>query len=85
MIFLWGLPGDRPLALVRDALYRLGCTVAFLDQRLVLDSWVELSISPQVGGTIWAPGETIDLTAGKTAWPGSMPCALTTCSGPGLT
>jgi hypothetical protein len=63
MIFLWGLPGDHPLTLVRDALYRLGCKVAFLDQRLVLDTQVEVSVGAQVGGTIWAPELTIDLAA----------------------
>jgi len=61
MIFLWGLPGDRPLTLVRDVLYRRGCKVAFLDQRLVLDTQVEVSVAVQVGGTIWTPDVTIDL------------------------
>jgi hypothetical protein len=63
MIFLWGLPGDRPLIQVRDALYRLGCKVAFLDQRLVLKTQAEVSVGARVGGTIWAPDLTIDLAA----------------------
>lgn len=63
MIFLWGLPGDRPLTLVRDALDRLGQQVVFLDQRLVLETSAEISVGAKVDGTIWAPEQTIDLGA----------------------
>lgn len=63
MILLWGLPGDRPLEQVQYALYRLGQEVAFLDQRDVLDTQLEISLMPNARGTIWAIGETFDLSA----------------------
>jgi hypothetical protein len=52
MILLWGVAQEYPLAAVREALLRLGATVAFLDQRAVLETEVELSFDERVGGTL---------------------------------
>lgn len=68
MILLWGLPGDRSLATVRDALQRLGCSVTLLDQRAVLDTEVELLVGSTVEGLLWVRGETINLGAVKAVY-----------------
>jgi hypothetical protein len=63
MIVLWGLAQDRPLAAVHEALHRLGIPVAFLDQRQVLATGVELCVDATIRGTLRTPRETIDLEA----------------------
>jgi hypothetical protein len=69
VIFLWGLPGDRPILMVRNALRRLGAHVYFLDQRSVLSTSVEISVGARVGGTVWAPDETLHLDAVTAVYP----------------
>ncbi len=61
MILLWGLPGDAPLAAVRDALHQQALPVAFLDQRAVLDTTIELLVGSDVEGIIQTGNQTIDL------------------------
>jgi len=59
MILLWGLPGDPPLAKVRAALGRRGATVAFIDQRAVLETEIELTVDGAVEGVVRTPGRVI--------------------------
>ena len=59
MILLWGLPGDPPLAKVRAALGRRGAAVAFIDQRAVLETEVELTVDGAVEGVVRTPGRVI--------------------------
>src|SRR4051794_32379675 len=61
MILLWGLPEETPLAMVRDALYRLGLRVALLDQRAVLSTEIELSVGSEIEGIVRSPNQKIDL------------------------
>jgi hypothetical protein len=61
MILLWGLLTDSPLAWVRAALGRLGADVAFIDQRAVLETEVELTVDGTVEGVVRTPGRVIPL------------------------
>lgn len=61
MILLWGLLGDTPLVAVRNALYRLGAPLSFLDQRLVLETEIELTVGGDVEGCVRTPTMEIDL------------------------
>lgn len=61
MILLWGLPGDAPLTAVRDALHQQGLSSAFLDQRAVLDTAIELLVGSGIEGAIRTSNQTIDL------------------------
>jgi glutathione synthase/RimK-type ligase-like ATP-grasp enzyme len=61
MILLWGVSGDRPLALVHQALQRHGAPVLFLDQSAFLETELELSFSPQVRGTLRVSGKWVEL------------------------
>jgi RimK-like ATP-grasp domain len=61
MILLWGLPGDSPLAKVRAALGRRGAAVAFIDQRAVLETEIELTVGGTVQGVVRTPGRVISL------------------------
>ncbi len=61
MILLWGLPGDSPLARVHAALCRREASVAFVDQRDVLDTEVELQVDATVRGVLRKPGLVVSL------------------------
>ena len=61
MILLWGLPGDSPLAKVRAALGRREAAVAFIDQRAVLETEIELTVDGTVEGVVRTPGREIPL------------------------
>ena len=61
MILLWGLPGDTPLASVRQALARLAANVAFVDQGEVLSTSVEFTIDSGLTGRICGPAGDIPL------------------------
>ena len=61
MILLWGVSGDRPLALVRRALQRHGAPVFFLDQRAFLETELELGFSPRVRGSLRTSGHWVAL------------------------
>ena len=61
MILLWGLPGDSPLAQVHSALSRRGAATAFIDQRAVLETVVELCVDGTVQGVVRTPAQVISL------------------------
>jgi len=52
VILLWGTSGDDPLNAVLGSLRRREARFAFLDQRDVLDTTVELTAGPHLGGTV---------------------------------
>jgi glutathione synthase/RimK-type ligase-like ATP-grasp enzyme len=62
MILLWGLPADEPLAVVFASLRESQREVAFVDQRDVLSTEVELSSGATTSGTVWVRGDPIDLS-----------------------
>lgn len=62
MILLWGVPGDGPIAAVWETLLRMGADVAFVDQRAVLDTQVELSVGNSVTGILQVGDESLDLS-----------------------
>ena len=61
MILLWGVPGDGPMAQVRDALVRMGYAPAFLDQRTALGARAEMSAGPDLAVTMTTAGGMVDL------------------------
>ena len=61
MILLWGMSGDEPLNTVIASLQRRGEPHALIDQRDVLDTTVELTVGPALGGTVTVRGEPISL------------------------
>lgn len=62
MILLWGLPDERPLAAVAEALAQAGATVAVFDQRAALRVGVELTVDDAVGGRLFLPDGVVDLS-----------------------
>ena len=60
-ILLWGLPSDRPIAAVREALEQGGYRTMLVDQRLVLDSEIELFVGSTVGGRLRVGDIAVDL------------------------
>lgn len=61
MILLWGLSGDRPFDAVHAALRRRNAAVALVDQRLVLKTSAELSLEPELRGTVNVAGSRVRL------------------------
>jgi hypothetical protein len=61
MILLWGMTGDEPLTAVTASLHRRNEPYALIDQRDILDTTVELTIGPTLGGTVTVRGESISL------------------------
>ena len=61
MILLWGLREDMPLAEVHDALERLGASVWFVNQRVVLQSGISLTVEAAVEGLLQVGDQSIDL------------------------
>jgi hypothetical protein len=61
MILLWGVPGDRPLMAVRNAVSRLGYDATFLNQWDVLDTEVELEVGMSIRGEVRLRRQGIDL------------------------
>ena len=61
MILLWGMSGDEPLTAVTASLHRRNEPYALIDQRDILDTTVELTIGPTLGGTVKVRGESISL------------------------
>jgi hypothetical protein len=59
MILLWGMSGDEPLSAVTASLHRRNEPYALIDQRDILDTTVELTIGPTLGGTVAVRGEWI--------------------------
>lgn len=62
MILLGGIPSERPLALLREALDALGTPYRMFDQRRCADCAITLDVSAEtVGGTLCLHGEAFDL------------------------
>jgi len=61
MILLWGLREDTPLAEVHDALERLGIPVGLVDQRMILQSEIRLSVEATTEGRVRVGDQSIDL------------------------
>lgn len=61
MIVLWGLTGDGPFDAVRGALERRSAPTALIDQRLVLDTSVDLSVDPRLRAVATISGDRVEL------------------------
>ena len=61
MILLWGIQGDRPLALVLASLTRRGMPIVFLDQQQLLQCEIEMEVDSAVRGRIRLPGREVCL------------------------
>jgi glutathione synthase/RimK-type ligase-like ATP-grasp enzyme len=61
VILLWGLSGDEPFDSVRAALQRRGASVAVLNQRLALQTGIELTSGEEVHGSIDVDGTVVPL------------------------
>jgi RimK-like ATP-grasp domain len=68
VILLWGLPSDEPMAAVADELGAIGAPMAFLDQRRVLDTELELSIGEAIGGRLRVGDDELDLAQVSAAY-----------------
>jgi hypothetical protein len=67
-ILLWGLIRDTPIAAVRTQLQRLGAPVRFLDQRLVLDTSLEIEAGERARTRARVRGEELDLDGVRAAY-----------------
>jgi len=61
MIVLWGIHGDEPMDLVRDALDRLSHNYVLVDQQNVCLTSLNMNIGKTVSGWIKTSGSLIDL------------------------
>ena len=61
LVLLWGLESDPPLSGVRGRLQALGVPIAFIDQRRVLETNVELTVGSKVQGCVRMGDERINL------------------------
>lgn len=61
MILIWGVPGDKPLASVREALEQMGAPVFFLNQHDVLRSAIDMSVNSAVEGVLRTPEGEVKL------------------------
>jgi hypothetical protein len=61
LVLLWGLETDPPLARVREQLRMMDVPTAFVDQRRVLETAVELAAGDTLEGEIRIGRERIDL------------------------
>lgn len=68
MIVLWGLTGDRPFEAVREALARKDAKVAIIDQRLLLETAVDLVLGRTIDGHVIIDGRCIELGAGTAVY-----------------
>ena len=68
MIFLWGLTGDGPFEAVRAALQRRGAHVALIDQRLVLETGVEMDMDDRLHATATVAGVRLSLDEARAAY-----------------
>src|SRR5215468_7100540 len=62
MILLWGVPQDRPLAKVREAIEERCAAHFFLDQAKAAETEFDLRVGAEASGTIRIGEETCDLT-----------------------
>jgi glutathione synthase/RimK-type ligase-like ATP-grasp enzyme len=65
MILLWGLTGDGPFDAVHAALKRRNAELALVDQRLLLETEVELNVDPELHASVSVRGERIQLDAAR--------------------
>lgn len=63
MIFVWGLPGDTPIAVVLRALERANAPHFFFDQHDALLARVSIDVSASVGGSLVVGKKKLDLGA----------------------
>jgi len=63
MILLWGLPADRPLAMVAGALRRHGSPFVVFDQRSTPRASLRLRVDAQVCGALRWDGAELDLAS----------------------
>ena len=61
MILIWGLPRDRPVAAVREALERRNEPVFFLNQHDILDTRMDWSVDDRVEGVLRSAGREVEL------------------------
>lgn len=61
LVLLWGLETDSPLAAVRRQLALLNVPTAFIEQRRVLQTEVEITVGETTEGMVCVGDETIDL------------------------
>jgi glutathione synthase/RimK-type ligase-like ATP-grasp enzyme len=61
VILLWGLSGDEPFDSVRAALERRGASLTVLDQRLALETSIELTSGEEIHGSIDVEGTILPL------------------------
>lgn len=69
LVLLWGLEADPPLSSVRRQLQDLGVPTAFVDQRRVLETSVELTAGKKVEGCCYIGDEKINLDEVTAAYP----------------
>jgi len=68
MILLWGHASDSALKAVYESLYRMGAKIGFFDQRMVLETQIDLAVSSEVSGTMRIKDELIDLAEVSAAY-----------------
>lgn len=61
LVLVWGLPGDTPVATVRKQLGLLGVPTIFVDQRLVLETEVELEAGHELSARLRIQDQHFDL------------------------
>src|SRR6478672_11558703 len=61
MILIWGVPGDKPVANVREALRRMCAPVFFLNQHDVLHSELDVSVNGAIEGVLRTPAGEVAL------------------------
>lgn len=68
LVLLWGLQTDRPLAVVREELDRLGVRNLLMDQHDVLDTEIQLDVGHDLEGAIRVRDRWVDLAAVTAAY-----------------
>lgn len=61
MVLLWGIATDRPLDLVRTALLRMDAPIVFLDQQMVLQATIDVTLNGRLRGSLQTPDWSADL------------------------
>jgi hypothetical protein len=63
MILLFGVPGDAPLAKVREELHSQGSLAVLVDERAVLETEADITFGNEITGTIRTDRQIIDLSS----------------------
>jgi glutathione synthase/RimK-type ligase-like ATP-grasp enzyme len=61
LVFLWGHASDTSLLAVNESLRKLNASVAFYDQRRVLETEFQMTVDSEVSGQLRVEDEEIDL------------------------